>query len=165
MFLLTVCVSAAAQTAANSDFSTIRLDGIGPVRIGMTLSELNKALHTSYAKPTDPDEQACTYLEVPHQPGIGLMMLDGRVARVDVDNRFTRTVEGIHIGDSEAHATQTYGNRLKVEPDYYDPENSHYLTLLPANGKLGIRFEATDGKITRYYAGTKAAISFVEGCS
>ena len=54
------------------------------MRVGMNLSELNKALDTSFKKPTDPDEQGCTYVEVPRRSGIGVMILDGRVARVDV---------------------------------------------------------------------------------
>jgi hypothetical protein len=164
-FLFFACTFVAAESAARVDFSIVRFDGIGPVRVGMNLLELNKALHTSYAKPTDPDEQACTYVEVPHQPGIGLMILDGFVARVDVDNRSTHTSEGVHNGDSEAHALQVYGKKLEAEPNYYEPENGHYLTLLSNDRKLGIRFETEDGKITRYYAGTTSAIALVEGCS
>ena len=164
-FLFIACSFAAVECPAQADFSIVRLDGIGPVRVGMKLSELNRALHTSYAKPTDPDEQACTYVEVPNQPGIELMILDGLVARVDVDNESTHTPQGIHKGDSEAHALQMYGKRLEVEPHHYEPENGHYLTLLSNDRKLGVRFETEDGKITRYYAGTTRAIALVEGCS
>lgn len=156
---------AAVVCTAQTDFSIVRLDGIGPVRVGMTLSELNRTLHTSYTKPTDPDEQACTYVDVPHQSGIGLMILDGLVARVDVDDTSTHTAEGIHNGDSEAHALRVYGKRLEVEPHHYAPENGHYLTLFSNDRKRGIRFETEDGKITRYYAGTTRAIALVEGCS
>jgi len=92
-------------------------------------------------------------------------MLDGRVARVDVDNAVTPTAEGIHNGDSEARALQVYGTRLKVEPHAYLPESGHFLTLFSQDRKYGIRFETEDGKITRYYAGTTQAISFIEGCS
>jgi hypothetical protein len=164
-FLFIFCTFATAQSTARADLTVVRLDGIGPVHMGMNLSELNKALHTSYTKPTDPDERACNYVDLPHQPGIGLMILHGFVARVDVDDAFTRTAEGIHNGDSEAHALQVYGKRLKVEPHHYDPDTGHYLTLFSNDRKLGIRFETEDGKITRYYAGTREAISLVEGCS
>lgn len=163
--LFIACTFAATEITAQMDFSIVRPDGIGPIRVGMNLSELNRALHTSFKKPTDPDEQACTYVEVPRQSGIEVMILDGRVARVDIDNTSTRTAEGIHNGDSEARAVQVYGKRLKIEPNHYDPENGHYLTLRSPNRKYGIRFESDDGKITRYYAGTANAIAFVEGCS
>jgi hypothetical protein len=164
-FLFIACIFTAVEGTGQADFSTVRLDGIGPVRVGMTLPELNKALHTSYSKPTDPDEQTCAYVELPHQPGIGLMILNGFVARVDVDNTSTHTAEGIHNGDSEALALQVYGKRLEVEPHHYEPENGHYLTLLSNDRKHGIRFETEDGKIMRYYAGTTEAIALVEGCS
>jgi hypothetical protein len=164
-FSCVACIIVAAECIAQSYTSIVRLDGIGPVRVGMSLSDVNRALHTHYTKPTDPDEQACNYVEVPHHTGIGLMILDGRVARVDVDNASTRTVEGIRNGDSEAHALQVYGKRLEVEAHHYEPENGHYLTLYSHDKKLGIRFETEDGKITRYYAGTAVAIALVEGCS
>jgi hypothetical protein len=164
-FLFIACIFVAAQINAQSDFSIVRLDGIGPVRVGMNLSELNKALHTSFKKPTDPDEQSCTYVAVPHQSGIAVMILDGRVARVDVGNTSTRTAEGIRNGDSEASAVQVYGKRLKIEPNFYDPENGHYLTLRSRDRKYGIRFESDNGTITSFYAGNINAIAFVEGCN
>jgi hypothetical protein len=164
-FLFIACTFMAAEITAQENFSIVRLDGIGPVRVGMNLSELNKALHTSFKKPTDPDEQGCTYVEVPRQSGIGVMILDGRVARVDVGNTSTRTAEGIRNGDSEARAVQVYGKRLKIEPSFYHSENGHYLTLRSPDRKYGIRFESDNGKITSFYAGTTNAIAFVEGCN
>ncbi len=146
-----------------TDFSTVRFDGVGPVRVGMDLSELNKVLRTSYSKPSDTDQQGCFYIEVPGQTGILLMLLDGHVARVDVDNASTRTTAGVHNGDSEARAQELYGKQLQTEPHKY-VETGHYLTVLSADGKYGVRFETDKGSITRYYAGTKAAISLVEGC-
>ena len=92
-------------------------------------------------------------------------MLKGRVARVDVDNAVTSTTKGIHNGDSETRALQAYGKRLNIEPHAYLPKSGHYLTLFSPDRKFGIRFETEDGKITRYYAGTIQAISFIEGCS
>src|ERR1700749_3659824 len=95
-----IVVAAIAAPAADSTNSwTVRPDGIGPVHIGMSLTELNRTLHTSFSKPSDP-EQSCTYVKVPNHAGIRLMLLDGHVARVDVDNATTRTTEGIHNGDS-----------------------------------------------------------------
>ena len=131
----------------------------------MSLSDLNTVLHTSYSIPSDPEERSCYYVDLPNQPGVGVMMLKGRVARVDVDNAVTPTAEGIHNGDSETRALQVYGKRLNIEPHAYLPKSGHYLTLFSPDRKFGIRFETEDGKITRYYAGTIQAISFIEGCS
>jgi len=163
-FLFIACSLAVADGARRSDFAVVRPDGIGPVRVGMSLAELNKTLHTSYTKPTDPDEQACTYVGVPHQPGVGLMILDGRVARIEITNRRTQTSEGIRNGDSEADALKAYGKRLTVAPSFYSGAEGHYLTLHSADKKFGIRFETYEGRIDRYYAGTADAIEYVEGC-
>lgn len=130
----------------------------------MTLLQLNRVLHTSYTRPTDPDEQACRYVEVPGQPGIGLMILKGRVARVDVDDATTHTAVGIRKGDSEAHALQAYGKRLKVTPSAYSGNEGHFLTVHSTDRRHGIRFETYHGKIIRYYAGTAEAIEYIEGC-
>jgi hypothetical protein len=132
--------------------------------MGMELPELNKALHTAYSKPADRDEQPCFYVSVPHRPGVGIMILDGHVARIDVDDNQTRTAEGIRKGDSETKALKVYGAGLKVTPSAYQPESGHFLTMLSRDRKYGIRFETENGIIVRYYAGTARAIAFIEGC-
>ncbi|MFP5237269.1 MAG: hypothetical protein ACLGSD_15330 [Acidobacteriota bacterium] len=92
------------------------------------------------------------------------MILNGRVARVDVDDKTTHTVEGIRNGDSEPHALKVYGKRMKVTPSAYSGNEGHFLTVHSADGRYGIRFETDSGKIIRYYAGTAEAIQYIEGC-
>jgi hypothetical protein len=92
------------------------------------------------------------------------MILDGRVGRVDIDNRDMQTAEAVHNGDSEADAIKAYGKRLKIAPSAYMGPEGHYLTLHSADGRYGIRFETDGGRITRYYAGTAEAIEYIEGC-
>ena len=162
--ILFVCLTAASSNVVVAQSPFVRPDGFGPVQIGMSLSTLNKALHTSYSRPSDPEEHACFYVDVPKQAGVALMILNGRVARVDVnDDKSIVTAEGIHVGDSEKRALQALGKRLKVTPHAYVP-GGHYLTMFSIDRKYGIRFESEDGAITRYYAGTAEAISFIEGC-
>lgn len=144
--------------------SAVRFDGVGAVQVGMSLPDLNRALHTSFSKPSDPEEESCFYVALPNQPGVGVMILSGRVARLDVDDALTQTEEGIHNGDSEKRALEVYGNRLKIRPHAYLPKTGHYLTVFSPDRKYGMRFETEDGKIIRYYAGTTQAISFIEGC-
>src|SRR5215831_9410841 len=83
----------------------IRFDGIGPVKIGMSLSELNAALHERFSMPEDKDEQACFYVEQSKHPGVAFMIQKGHVARVDVDRPgVVATAAGIKIGDPESQA-------------------------------------------------------------
>jgi hypothetical protein len=143
----------------------VRFDGIGPVKTGMSLSELNAVLHEKFVLPQDDkDEAACFYVNSSKHPGIAFMIEEGHVTRIDVDRPGVSTAQGVRIGNSESRAMQVYGNKLKVEPHHYTAPEGHYLTLLSADGRYGIRFETDEGKIVRFYAGQKEAIAYVEGC-
>ena len=142
----------------------VRFDGIGPVKIGMSLSELNAALHESFSMPEDKDERACFYVEHAKHPGVAFMIQEGYVTRIDVDQPGIVTTEGMKVGDSESRAIQVYGSKLKVEPHHYTAPAGHYLTVLSNNERYGIRFETDEGKIVRFYAGQRQAIALVEGC-
>jgi len=47
---------------------------------------------------------------------------------------------------------------------YTGEEGGHYLTFRSSDGRYGIRFETDQGKITTFYAGSYAAIQYIEGC-
>jgi hypothetical protein len=162
-FILFVLLFAVANLPADSDAWVLRSDGIGPVQVGMDLAQLNSALRASFPKPADRESQTCFYVEVPRHAGVRIMLLDGRVARVDVVNTLTRTAKGIRNGDAEAYARKVYGEKLMVSPHKYEP-NGHYLTVHSADGEFGTRFETKAGKIVRCYAGIVRAIELVEGC-
>jgi hypothetical protein len=114
----------------------------------MTLSDLRNSLHLSYdvEYAQDSDQKTCFYAVIRGQPGIGLMILNGRVARVDVDNRDTQTVEGVHNGDTEADALSIFGKRLKVTPHAYTGPQGHYLTVRSDDGKYGCDSKQTEAR-------------------
>jgi hypothetical protein len=162
LFTSILFTAVAVSTAAQEWL--VGFDGIGPVKIGMSLSELNVALHEGFSMPEDKDEQACFYVEHAKHPGVAFMIQAGHVTRVDVDRPKVSTAEGIGIGDSESRAMQVYGSKLKVEPHHYTAPEGHYLTVLSSNERYGIRFETDKGKIVRFYAGQLQAIALIEGC-
>lgn len=130
----------------------------------MTLSEVNASLAESFSTPTGEDAQTCFYVEPKQHPDTGIMMLNGRVARVDVFAPgtvvpSTVTAEGIHIGDSESRVFERYGI-VTVFPHHYT--DGKYLTI--RSGEFGLRFETENKKVTSFYAGTQEAIELVEGC-
>jgi hypothetical protein len=142
----------------------VRFDGTGPVKIGMSLSQLNRVLHENFAVPEDKDDQPCFYVKPASRAGITFMIEDGHISRVDVDDRSLPTAAGIRVGDSEVQAKRVYGSKLKVTPHAYTAPEGHYLTVHSNDGRYGIRFESEKGKIERFYAGTSEAISYIEGC-
>jgi len=164
--ILVVCALAITFTSSAADDWEVVPNGIGPIKVGMRLSELKTDLHLSYSIEwaQDSDQKTCFFANLHGHSGTSLMILNGRVARVDIDNQITQTAEGIHNGDSEAHVLSIYGKRMKVTPHAYTGPEGHYLTVRAPDGRYGIRFETDKGKVVRYYAGRVEAISYIEGC-
>jgi hypothetical protein len=159
--VLLLCTSLLSTSIA-ADPWIIREDGVGPVKVGMTLVQLTAIFHQKLAE-EDSGSDNCYYVTAPGHDHVGFMIIDGRVVRVDVNAPGIATVAGIQVGDTEAKARKIYGLRLKVSAHQY-VDNGHYLTVRSADGRYGMRFETDGGKITGYYAGTYEAIQYVEGC-
>jgi hypothetical protein len=172
-----ICVLAAAfmlsaQAMAQANWS-VHLRRAGPVRIGMTLAEVRRTLGDPEASlyvsnPDDPlGEEGCTYLETPNLPkGVGVMLINRRVARVDISEFGVRTASGGSVGDTEETIIAMYPGRIQVGPHKYDPQG-HYLEFVPkdaADRDYGIIFETDGTRITSFRAGLRDAVAFVEGC-
>jgi hypothetical protein len=147
--------------------TTVHPTGFGPVRTGMTPAEAERALGgrlTVLGPPMEP----CHYLVVDGaHPGVAFMVIDGRIARVDVQRTSSvRTAEGAGIGDGEERIHSLYPGRIETEPHKY--VDGHYLIVrpaAPADSNLRIIFE-TDGKrVTSYRAGRLPEVRWIEGCS
>jgi len=158
--VLPVIVIVAASIA--SDAWVIREDGVGPVKIGMTLAQLSAALHQELAA-DERDEQGCFYINARGHDNVSFMIIDGHVVRVDVGAAGVKTSAGIQVGDSEAQVHKVYGGRVRVDAHTY-VDAGHYLTVRSASGRYGVRFETDKGKITMFYSGNYDAIQYVEGC-
>lgn len=161
-----IIILALATLTASSfladDGWVVREDGIGPVKVGMTLSQLNRVLNEKFSMPRDKGDQGCFYVKPAKHPHISFMIEDGHLVRIDIDKAGLATAEGIQVGDSEARALRVYGHRLKTEPQEYPGGN--YLTVRSVDGRYGIRFETAKGKVQTFYAGRFEAVQYVEGC-
>jgi hypothetical protein len=154
--------------AAHDTVSDLALseDGLGQIQIGMTLNEaVNMGLLNER-----PDLKAeCDYVYpavgagIPF--GVGVMVVRGKVARIDVDTGSVTTEDGAKIGDSEDRLKSIYDDDLRVEPHKYI-EGGHYMTVMGDSASAGkaIVFE-TDGKrVTMFRAGRLPEVKWVEGC-
>ncbi|HZF68866.1 MAG TPA: hypothetical protein VEZ47_12565, partial [Gemmatirosa sp.] len=88
----------------------------------------------------------------------------GRIARVDVDTLPVATSVGARVGDDEARIDSLYAGRVTVRPHKY--EAGRYLVVTPdrADTTLAIVFETSGGRVTRYRAGRRPMVEYVEGC-
>lgn len=171
----------AAASAGGLGTETLRIDGIGPITIGMTLEEATAALGRPVrldtgGLPGPEDEAECGYAAADGVPeGLRFMLTRSgptdawRVNRIDVDreSRIT-TTEGIGVGATEADVTRAYEGRpggLAVEPHKYVP-GGHYLVHDPDGpDRLLLVFETDGARIVAFHTGRQTEARYVEGCA
>ena len=97
--------------------------------------------------------------------GVSVMIVKGKIARIDVDTGAVTTDDGAKIGDSEDRIKSIYGDDLKVEPHKYNP-GWHYMTVMGDSASAGkaIVFETDGKKVTMFRAGRLPEVKWVEGC-
>lgn len=164
--------SASPAAPAEQSEWVLRLDGAGPVRVGMTVDEARAALGGDLrmgdpAGATEPGPDRCEYPRSTRLPPRVRMMVEGqRVVRVEVDSGSVATAEGARIGDTEARVRQLYPGRVTVSPHKYT--DGRYLTVRPAaaSDTTHLLVFETDGRVVqRFRAGQKPQVEYVEGCS
>ena len=162
--LLGISMVAGIAAAQASDFRAT-MAGIGPIRIGMSESALERALGTRLPETQDAEEDACRQVEAGSRwPGTSVMLLNGRVARIDVSERGLLTLSGAAVGDTQSSVLRLYGRRISVSTHEAGVDDSKFLTMFSSDHRLGIRFETDGERVTQYYVGTARAVQFPEGC-
>ncbi|MEH2008110.1 hypothetical protein [Nostoc sp.] len=147
--------------------SKLFINGIGQVRVGMSVSQAAKAAGTKLIG--DSANNSCYYVKPENEPkNLFFMVTKGRISRVDVrQNTQITTLKGAKIGDTEAQIKSLYSGQIKVTPHKY-VQGGHYLTFIPqdhVNQNYRVVFE-TDGKrVTQFRSGKLPEVEFVEGCS
>ena len=158
---------AMAGPAAGSSGPVLTPVGIGHTRIGMTLAQARRASGRTILDGPE-ITGGCRYANVPRLR-VSLMLLHGRIARIDVDRGSpVHAPGGIRRGDTEADVRAAFGAKV-VETQHAYVRDGSYLTVGWRTGKYagrGIRFETNaKGTVTDIYAGRRDPIRYVEGCS
>jgi len=164
--LLAVFVALGMISAAGAATPPITADGWGGLKIGMPEKEAVRRLAMTQVNVlADEDSSSCKEFNPAGQPGMIVMTIDGRVARVSVYEKTPlKTDRGFTIGDREADIRKAYGPALKVEPHAYDGPTAHYLTFWAKPNKRGIRYETdVKGRVNTIHAGGPE-IQYIEGC-
>ncbi|HEV7667910.1 MAG TPA: hypothetical protein VGS22_05265 [Thermoanaerobaculia bacterium] len=142
---------------------TVDYDGVGPVKIGMSLDDLSRAINQNLDAYSSVSDQDCFYLMPINNSGVGVMIRKGSVARIDVGSPEVSTTEGAHIGSTEKRIRSIYGSTLEIGPHQYD-DHGLYLTNRSRSGDTAIRFEISEGLVSTYYVGKFPEITLVEHC-
>jgi len=141
-------------------------DGWGPVRIGMSRAQVEKAIGTKLEGEPLEDEQSCIEMApVGPDTGMWFMFEDYKLSRISVGNPSkVTTPRGIGVGASADQVRRAYAG-ITAEPHYYEDRPSEYLTFWTLPKKRGVRFETNSKRqVQAIHAGT-ASIQYVEGCA
>lgn len=134
--------------------------GLGPVKIGMTIAQAERAGKRDITFEGGDANALCATASL----GSNLFGLfsKGRLARIYVRSRNYATLKAIYVGDRQAKVLSRYGPSLKRSPHKYVP-GGLYLKLTVGNRRLV--FETDGRRVTQMSSGRKPEIDYVEGCA
>ncbi len=174
--LLTACSGDQAKQAPSEEAATadprlvqacgvVSDTGFCRVRIGMTLAEARAA----FPEPLDSfggDSAASLECVMVYPEGrpeqFTFMLVNDRVARVDILVDGYLTDQGARVGWYEDDVLRVYGDRAKVFPNKYD-DTKHDI-VVDTRFNYQIIFETDGKKVLKYRAGVLPGVGFVEGC-
>ncbi len=146
--------------------SKLAIDGIGPIRVGMTIQQAEASARTQLLSPGSKLDN-CWYVKPQGGPrDLSFMVIDGQIARVDISgNSPITTVSGARIGDSEDRIKSLYA--VRITPHEY-VRGGHYLTFVPndtSDQQYRMVFETDGNRVKLIRSGRLPEVEYVEGCA
>lgn len=164
VFAILMTLPCIPALAALPPGSRLTANGLGPLKIGMPLKSVNRLLEHPVV-PTRADLRAvanCDYQNLPEAPGVSLVFIDDKLARIDITSGPTSSDRGIRLGDALSLVKEKYPDgKAQVLDHVADGVDLSVASPLSPNA-LSLQFETT--RLTRMIAGRKRAVQFTEGC-
>ena len=156
---------ALALLAAAPAPDLMTLNGLGPLRIGATASELRTRHRAIPGEPYPDPEVDCAHWTSPLYPGVQMMVSGGRLVRIETEDSRYRTPGGARVGATEAELRARYGARMRVEEHPYMGPEGKYLIVRAQREPLGMIVETWDGRARSIRVGYWRSVQLIEGCS
>lgn len=148
--------------------------GYGPLRIGMSVAEIEAALGPD-ANPDaagGPNPAECDMFRPARAPeGLLVMVENGALTSVWLSrNTDVETDRALNIGDTAAEVKRVYGDAAVVTPHKYVSAPAEYITVWTTSDRegpnaRGLTYEiGSDGRV-KSIAGGGPSIQYVEGCA
>jgi hypothetical protein len=164
--------------------SVVGLKNIGPVVVGMTIEQLAQAAGVSLTRQPDFDQamadKNCAYMSPGTIPGyvpppnsgnkspLAFMIVDGKLARIDILGGEFKTAQGIMVGSSEQEVQTAFGGASPLPPRAFIGPPYRYLTATPrqaADQNYRLVFESDGAKVVTYRAGKLPEVDYKNGCT
>jgi hypothetical protein len=164
--------------------SPVKLTSVGPVVVGMTLDQVAAAAGVALTRQPDFDqamlEKKCAYVSPATIPGyspppesgnkspLAFMIVDGKLARIDVLGGDFATDKGIKVGSAESAVTDAYGGGSPLPPRAFVGPPYRYLTASPKDEEdrgYKMVFESDGAKVVNYRVGKEPEVENRQGCT
>lgn len=149
-----------------STSSRLRIDGIGPINVGMTVAQARAVAGTELSLTKEP---YCDVLSAPDGPaGVDLIVTNppsGRIDLIVVKEPTIATVSGIRVGSTEAEVQATYPGRLRVVNPSLPVHRLIYSAADPALADRVVVFVIDTGRVATMYAGLRNHAEADEICA
>lgn len=145
---------------------TLRFDGIGPVRVGMTVAEVEQLVGgPARIERIEPGDE-CGYAYFPGVPGgISFMLSRDTVVRANVDTTGVADDAGLRVGSREADVLARRAGTLVEEHPYTGPEGHYLVAADPARPGFLIIYETDGAVVTSFRGGRLPEVRLIEGCA
>jgi hypothetical protein len=169
--LVLIWVTSVNAQAQLTERSKLAVNGIGPIRVGMTVDEASQSAGVKFVKIGSPSEEYCTYFKPQGEPkGIDFMVTKRRIARVDISNKQVTTIKGAKIGDTQERIFALYPGQIQATKHPYPrpPVNKKYLIFVPkdtADKNYRIIFDMLDDRVINFRSGKLPEVEYIEGCA
>lgn len=188
-FVMGVTVAAVFSTPAHAQ--VVSFQGVGPVRLGMTISAAERALMVPLLPKDSVSSENCwiTQRSDGKDAWLSYVVQKGKIVMIDIASRDAQgasltDTRGIGIGGTEADIRRAYPQVQIARAPYYDeeseieaaktraklgvkaPEQSpHYWAQVDSpNHERAIIFDTQDGRITTIKTGFKPVVTDPEVC-
>jgi len=139
-------------------------EGLGPVKFGMSNTEVEKATGTKLKLPKPEPGGNCAAVSISGGKGT-FMFFDRHLVRIDIKRPGVTTAEGAGVGMNENELRKIYGKKAEFTPHRYgEGPGDHYVDVKLGKDRLLI-FETMKQRVDSFRIGTQEAAQLVEGCS
>jgi|GEM_PF-2600032 len=146
--------------------NVLTADGIGPIRVGMTLQQLETAIgrKVDLSDISSDDTSICADVAVPGWKHVGLLMENFRIAVIYIDRPY-RTIDGVYYGMSEADLKRRFGRRAVFDyrPYFGDDPHAHNVVVKKSRRREFL-FQTKDDKVSNISVGDLPGVEYWEGC-
>ena len=158
---LTTTITSSRLTSS----SRLRIDGIGPIDVGMTVAQARAAAGTELSLRKEP---YCDVLTAPNGPaGVDLVITNpssGRIDLVIVNGGPVATISGIRVGSTEAEVVAAYPGRLRSVNPLLPVHRQVYEAQNPALADRALVFVIDGSRVATIYAGVSNQVEADEIC-